>query len=306
MTTGSSSAEFGNAKSGIISITTKTGGPNYQGSLRLRDRRAVRGEPQRRAQPVEGSFSGPLAGRLTFALSGTLEGRKAIEDGFNSQDTPIFLQAGIDTVVRQASTVDRPATRRGRALRRPTRPTCRCTTSRSSRGRASRSRTRARPAFGGDADYIQKIRNNFGLSCEGRAAAGNGDGHSITASGKLNYSYGTGSRVCAQPAAPAGMPVTQHSRRRPSGTTTCCRCPATSRDQPAEPHRDTQLDPEPVQERRAGAGAGRGALVPAGQDDRRPADGRRAICPPGTPSAGSSSSRCTSCSTSTTSRSPTS
>ena len=33
VTTGSSSAEFGNAKSGIVSIVTKTGGSEYQGSL---------------------------------------------------------------------------------------------------------------------------------------------------------------------------------------------------------------------------------------------------------------------------------
>ena len=35
VTTGSSSAEFGNAKSGIISIVTKTGGSHYQGSFSL-------------------------------------------------------------------------------------------------------------------------------------------------------------------------------------------------------------------------------------------------------------------------------
>ena len=52
---------------------------------------------------VEGGFSGPLAGRLTFALNGTLEGRKALEDGMNSQDVPIFLQAGVDTVINQIS-----------------------------------------------------------------------------------------------------------------------------------------------------------------------------------------------------------
>ena len=42
VTTGSSSAEFGNAKSGIISIVTKTGGSNYQGSFSLEsDSRSV-------------------------------------------------------------------------------------------------------------------------------------------------------------------------------------------------------------------------------------------------------------------------
>ena len=51
-------------------------------------------------------LSGPLAGRLTFALNGTLEGRRSVEEGFNSQDTPIFLQAGIDTTINQLSVIE--------------------------------------------------------------------------------------------------------------------------------------------------------------------------------------------------------
>ena len=64
VTTGSSSAEFGNAKSGIISIVTKTGGSDYQGSFSYRVRRAVRREPQRRVQPVRRAAS---AGRWPAA-----------------------------------------------------------------------------------------------------------------------------------------------------------------------------------------------------------------------------------------------
>ena len=106
VTTGSSSAEFGNAKSGIVSIVTKTGGSQYQGSLGFESDEPFGVNNGIGFNRVEGGFSGPLAGRLTFALNGTLEGRKAIEDGMDSQDVPIFLQAGVDTVINQQSVID--------------------------------------------------------------------------------------------------------------------------------------------------------------------------------------------------------
>ena len=111
VTTGSSSAEFGNAKSGIVSIVTKTGGSEYQGSLGFESDEPFGVNNGIGFNRVEGGFSGPLAGRLTFALNGTLEGRKALEDGMNSQDFPIFLQAGVDTVINQPSVAaDDPTT----------------------------------------------------------------------------------------------------------------------------------------------------------------------------------------------------
>ncbi len=54
VTTGSSSAEFGNAQSGVISLSTRTGGDRYSGSLELRDRRAVRRGQQHRLQSGAG------------------------------------------------------------------------------------------------------------------------------------------------------------------------------------------------------------------------------------------------------------
>ena len=46
----------------------------------------------------------------------------------------------------------------------------------------------------GTDDYIQKIRNNFGLDCSGVRLPATAR-TLYTASGKLNYTYGTGSRV---------------------------------------------------------------------------------------------------------------
>ena len=116
ITTGSSSAEFGNAKSGIVSIVTKTGGSQYQGSLGFETDEPLGVNHGVGFNRIEGGFSGPLAGRLTFALNGTLEGRKALEDGMNSQDVPIFLQAGVDTVINQLSMCVPPSIRPLRPL----------------------------------------------------------------------------------------------------------------------------------------------------------------------------------------------
>ena len=114
VTTGSSSAEFGNAKSGIISIVTKTGGSEYVGSLGYETDEPFGVNHGVGFNRIEGGISGPLAGRLTFALNGTLEGRKSVEEGFGSQDTPIFLQAGVDTV-------DQPGQHPGRRSLHPDR-----------------------------------------------------------------------------------------------------------------------------------------------------------------------------------------
>ena len=111
VTTGSSSAEFGNAKSGIISIVTKTGGSEYNGSFSLRDGRAVRREPLRRVQPVRGQLQRP-AGRPPHlrperhARGPQGRSRKASA----AQNVPIFLPAGIDTTISQVSALDDPAT----------------------------------------------------------------------------------------------------------------------------------------------------------------------------------------------------
>jgi hypothetical protein len=182
VTTGSSSAEFGNAKSGIISIVTKTGGNDYQGAFSVESDEPFGVNHGPGLNRMEGSFSGPLAGRLTFALSGTLEGQKSVEEGFNSQNVPIFVQAGIDTVITQAS-----------AIGDPTADSTKVNVYNFAVSRGSCDQFANAGADGTD-DYIQKIQNNFGLSCNGVRLPATAR-TLYTASGKLNYSYGTGSRV---------------------------------------------------------------------------------------------------------------
>jgi outer membrane receptor for ferrienterochelin and colicin len=201
VTTGSSSAEFGNAKSGIISIVTKTGGSDYQGSFSYESDEPFGVNHSLGLNRVQGSFSGPLAGRLTFALSGSLEGQKAIEDGFNSQDVPIFLQAGVDTTVRQVSILtDDPATPFDERLTADTTdvPVYNFAVSRGTCDQFANAG--ADGVTGPDGAYIQKIQNNFGLDCNGVRLPATAK-TLYTASGKLNYTYGTGSRVSLSVAA---------------------------------------------------------------------------------------------------------
>jgi outer membrane receptor for ferrienterochelin and colicin len=197
VTTGSSSAEFGNAKSGIINIVTKTGGDKYTGSFSVQSDEPFGVNHSVGFNRLEASASGPLAGRLTFALSGALEGQKAVEEGTGSINTPVFLQAGVDTVVNQLSVLDDPNTTDDERLTADTtrvpvygyaisRGNCDAFADAGADGLAS-----------GDAQTAQSItniRNNYGLDCNGVRLPATAK-TLYQASGKLNYSYGTGSRV---------------------------------------------------------------------------------------------------------------
>ncbi|HEY7612281.1 MAG TPA: carboxypeptidase regulatory-like domain-containing protein, partial [Gemmatimonadales bacterium] len=195
VTTGSSSAEFGNAKSGIISIVTKTGGSEYQGSLGFETDEPFGVNHGVGFNRIEGGFSGPLAGRLTFALNGTLEGRRSVEEGMNSQDVPIFLPAGIDTVINQLSTpVDDPDTPLNETLTADT-TKVNVYNYAISRGSCDQFANAGAAGIGGaDSAQIQALRNNYGFDCNGVRLPATARS-TYSASGKLNYTYGTGSRV---------------------------------------------------------------------------------------------------------------
>ncbi|HEY7614046.1 MAG TPA: carboxypeptidase regulatory-like domain-containing protein, partial [Gemmatimonadales bacterium] len=195
VTTGSSSAEFGNAKSGIVSIVTKTGGSEYQGSLGFETDEPFGVNHGIGFNRIEGGFSGPLAGRLTFALNGTLEGRKALEDGMTSQDVPIFLQAGIDTVINQLSVPEDDLTTPFDERSTADTTDVNVYNYAISRGSCDEFADAGSVGIeGADSTSIQQIRDNFGFDCNGvRMPATARTLYSLN--GKLNYTYGTGSRV---------------------------------------------------------------------------------------------------------------
>jgi carboxypeptidase family protein/TonB-dependent receptor-like protein len=205
VTTGSSSAEFGNAQSGIISIVTRTGGSNYTGSLSYETDQAFGSGSSLGYNRVEGSVGGPLpiAQGLTFFASGTLEGQLAtgndntqINDrgtggllnaqGFGTEKAPVWVTAGLDTVVAVPS-----------SLTDPTADTTYVNVPRFAlyRGDCGDYKNAGAAGLNGPgAAAIQDIRDNYGFSCQGIRLPASPQGfYSLT--GKLNYTYGNGSRI---------------------------------------------------------------------------------------------------------------
>jgi hypothetical protein len=175
VTTGSSSAEFGNAQSGVISVQTKTGGSNYTGSFGYESDEPFGKNSSLGFNRFQGSFGGPITRNLTFFLSGALEGQKSIATGIDAQNSPIFVQAGIDTVVAVPSVVDDPT-----------------------------ADTTLVPvynyaAYRGDCDEFSgsadpEIAANYGVECQG-ARTPYSARSTYQLNGKLNYTFGTGSRI---------------------------------------------------------------------------------------------------------------
>jgi hypothetical protein len=175
VTTGSSSAEFGNAQSGVVSIQTRTGGTNYTGSFGYESDEPFGKNMSLGFNRFQGSFGGPITRNLTFFLSGALEGQKSITTGMNAQDSPIFVQAGIDTTVAVPSAIGDPT-----------------------------ADTTLIPvynyaAYRGDCDQFSgsadpEIADNYGVDCQGGRTPYSARS-TYQLNGKLNYTFGTGNRV---------------------------------------------------------------------------------------------------------------
>ena len=174
VTTGSSSAEFGNAQSGVIAAQIKSGGSKYQGSVGYETDEPFGVNSSLGFNRVQAGIGGPIAKNFTFFLSGALEGQKAIAVGDQAEKSPIFVQAGIDTTVAVPS-----------ALNDPTADTTLVPVYNFAayRGECSEFENSANP----------DIANNYGVGCQGiRSPYSARTTYQLT--GKLNYSYGTGSR----------------------------------------------------------------------------------------------------------------
>ncbi|MEO7136389.1 MAG: TonB-dependent receptor [Gemmatimonadales bacterium] len=175
VTTGSSSAEFGNAQSGIISLQTKTGGSAYTGSFGYESDEPFSKNTSLGLNRFEASLAGPIIRNLTFFFSGALEGNKSIASGVDAQNSPMFVQAGIDTVVAVPSTIGDP--------------TADTTLIPVYNYAAYRGNC---DDFSGSADPA--IAANYGVNCQGgRTPYSARSRYSLT--GKLNYTFGTGSRI---------------------------------------------------------------------------------------------------------------
>jgi hypothetical protein len=174
VTTGSSSAEFGNAQSGIVSLQTRAGGAEYTGNFGYETDEPFGVTGGYGFNRFQGSFGGPIYQNFSFHLSGALEGQRAIATGFDADKSPMFVQAGIDTVVGVPS--DTTAT--ADITQVPVynyaiyRGNC--------------------DEFAGSSN--EEIANNYGLECQGVRTPYSAR-TTYNLQGKLNYTYGTGSRV---------------------------------------------------------------------------------------------------------------
>ena len=175
VTTGSSSAEFGNAQSGVISIQTKTGGNNFTGTLNYETDEPMGKFHGLGFNRVTGSVGGPVARNLTFFVSGSLEGQKSVANGFDSENSPLYIPAGIDTTVAVPSALDDPA----------------ADTSYVDVYNYAIFRGRCEDNQG---STNTEIASNYGVDCQGVRSPWSGRS-TYQLSGKLNYTFGTGSRI---------------------------------------------------------------------------------------------------------------
>lgn len=173
VTTGGSSAEFGNAQSGVIAIETKSGGSSWNGSLGYENDEIGGLNHSLGYNRIQANVGGPLMNNLTFHVGGDIEGQKSQSTGLNGQDQPIFVPVGIDTTVAVYSGTGNLDTAFV-DVKKFAMYTGQC------------------DAFSGSSN--KDIADNYGYSCLGARRPGTARS-SYRVNGKLQYTFGTGNRV---------------------------------------------------------------------------------------------------------------
>jgi hypothetical protein len=174
VTTGASSAEFGNAQAGIINISTRTGSATkYETHLAFESDEPFGKKSSVGFNKAEANFGGPLMRGLTFFVGGQLQGQQSQFSGKDRIADPIFVQAGLDTVVT-APNPDGSGTTIQQPIYNYAVYTGSCSQFASSSNAG--------------------IASNYGQSCQG-VRVPNSQQSSYSFTGRLNYSYGTGSKV---------------------------------------------------------------------------------------------------------------
>ena len=172
VTTGGSSAEFGNAQSGIIAIQTKSGGSKWGGSFGYENDEIGGSNHSLGFNRIQASIGGPITNNLTFHFGGDIEGIKSAGQGLDGQKFPVFVPVGVDTTVAvlgngglDTALVD---------VAKFAMYTGEC------------------DAFKGNSN--NGIANNYGFDCRGAQLPASGQS-SYRVNGKLQYTFGTGSRI---------------------------------------------------------------------------------------------------------------
>ncbi len=170
ITTGAASAQYGNAQSGIVSLTSRTGGSKIAGRLAAESDEMFGSTIGMGFNRFEGNLSGPIFGGLTFTVNVAGEGNESVRSGKGRENNPIFVTSGVDTTVDNAG--------EGVTINSYSVYTGSC----DSFSGAKNSDGSASP-----------IASNYGASCHGarlpQSAFSAGQ-----LGGNLNFSYGNGSR----------------------------------------------------------------------------------------------------------------
>ena len=163
VTTGALGVEFADAQSGIISFTTKAGGQSYAGAVSWESDEPFGDAISVGYNRFEANVGGPVpkVTNLTFFLSSVLQGQQSDFRGFGQNKNPTYVMGGLDTVVNVTSGSTTQAVSIPRFVQ-----------------------------YSGQCDASQ----NFGVECQGRRFPMNWTSDA-TVSGKLQYTYGQGSRI---------------------------------------------------------------------------------------------------------------
>jgi TonB-dependent receptor-like protein len=99
VTTGPLPAAVGNGQGGVISLTTPDAGSRLAAALSYETDEPFGSGHSFGLNRVQGGVSGGIGPSLTFSVSGLLHGQRSMGTGFDSEDAPIFVSAGVDTTV---------------------------------------------------------------------------------------------------------------------------------------------------------------------------------------------------------------
>ena len=170
VTTGAIGSEFGEAGSGLISLVTRSGGQQYHGSVSYQTDNASGQVYGTGLNRLEGSFGGPIFGNLTFFVGTTLQGQQNVQRPKGASSAPVWALGGYRDSVLVPSPIKLTAGDTGQTwVRIPTfRQFAGCSASSG--------------ALASGCSSSRLLRDNQDV---------------YTLDGKLQYTYGNGSRVSA-------------------------------------------------------------------------------------------------------------
>ncbi|HXJ30776.1 MAG TPA: TonB-dependent receptor [Gemmatimonadales bacterium] len=160
VTTGALGVDFGDAQSGVISFTTRSGGQKLSGSMNYQTDEPFGNSISLGLNRFEGSLGGPIPGasNLRFFVSGVLQGQLSQAAGLGQNNIATYVMGGIDTTVTDGA---------GRQVGVPN-----------------------FIQYGGQCDAA----TNFGFDCQGIRLPMNWSTN-VQTQGKVSYTYGGGSSI---------------------------------------------------------------------------------------------------------------